>query len=70
MNPYRPSHGQFDDRDEYDALEADGSYHMETDFELLNRKLEHATRAAFFLGSVVGLSAAVLMFLVFLLTHK
>jgi hypothetical protein len=70
MNPYRPSHGQFDDRDEYDVLEADEPERIESEFELLNRKFEHATRAAFFLGSVVGLSAAVLLFIAFLITHK
>lgn len=60
MNPYRDT----------STIEAEDPDHMETDFELLNRKFEHAIRAAFFLGSIVGMSAAVLMFLVFLLTHK
>jgi len=58
MNPYQP------------PCESDGDDDMETDFELLHRKLEQATKAAFFYGAIVGLSAAALMIVVFIVTMR
>ncbi len=54
MNPYRDT----------STIEAEAPDQMETDFNLLHQRIEHAIRASFFCGGMFGLLALAIACLV------